>query len=182
MGIAEENRLSPTIIALKWGIIGGIISFILTLFIKYSGLEEDFTESLGWVSFLATLLINTSVLYLTLKEVRDHQDDVLSYGQGLGNSTLLGAIWGVASGGFNYIYLNFIDQGVIQKQMDLAREKLESQGLSESQIEEAEKITKLMMGPGIQFLMIVVVTILFMFLLGLVVSAIVKREKSIFDE
>ena len=55
MGIAEENRLSPTIIALKWGIIGGIISFILTLFIKYSGLEEDFTESLGWVSFLKTI-------------------------------------------------------------------------------------------------------------------------------
>lgn len=182
MGISEENRLSPTVIALKWGIIGGVASFLLTLITKYSGLEESFTESLGWVSFLVTLLINTSILYLALKEVRENQDDILTYGQGLGNSTLLGAIWGVASGGFNYIYLNFIDQGVIQKQMDLAREKLEGQGLSESQIEEAEKMTQLMMGPGIQFIIIVLVTIIFMFLLGLVVSAIVKREKSIFDE
>ena len=71
MGISEENRQSPTIIALKWGIIGGVISFILTLFTKFSGLEEDFTESLGWVSFLATLLINTSILYFALKILRE---------------------------------------------------------------------------------------------------------------
>ena len=94
MGISEENRLSPTVIALKWGIIGGVASFLLTLITKYSGLEESFTESLGWVSFLVTLLINTSILYLALKEVRENQDDMLTYGQGLGNSTLLGAIWG----------------------------------------------------------------------------------------
>jgi hypothetical protein len=94
----------------------------------------------------------------------------------------LGAIWGLVAGGFNYIYIQFIDNGVVQKQLDLARERLEDQGLSNSQIEDAEKMTKMMMGPGVQFVIIVVVTTLFMFLLGLVVSGILKREKSLFDE
>jgi len=178
----EDFKVSNSVLALKWGVIGGICSFVLTLITKYSGLEEDFSETLGWVSFLATLFINTTILYLALKEVRSNQDDLLSYGQGIGNSLLIGAIWGVISGGFNYIYLNFIDQGVLQKQMDMAREKLESQGLSESQIEDAEKITKMMLGPGIQFMIIVFVSILFTFLLGLIVSAILRREKSIFED
>ena len=175
----EDLKLSNSVLALKWGVIGGITSFVLTLVTKYSGLEEDFSETLGWVSFLGTLLINTTILYLALKEVRSNQDDLISYGQGLGNSLLIGAVWGVVSGGFNYIYLNFIDQGVLQKQMDIAREKLESQGLTESQIED---ITKMMLGPGIQFMIIFFVSVLFTFLLGLIVSAILRKEKSIFED
>jgi hypothetical protein len=65
--------------------------------------------------------------------------------------------------------------------MELARQRLEDQGLSESQIQEAERITSMMMGPGIQFITIVIVTIFFLFLLGLVVSGIMKRDKPMFD-
>jgi len=114
--------------------------------------------------------------------VRAENDGFMSYGQGLGASALLGAIWGLIAGAFNYIYLQFIDNGVVQKQLDLARERLEEQGLTESQIEDAEKITKMMMGPGVQFVIIVFVTTLFMFILGLIVSGVLKREKSVFDE
>lgn len=177
-----EIKVSNSVLALKWGVIGGISSFIVTIFTKYSGLEEDFSETLGWFTFLATLLINTSILYLALKEIRSNQDELISYGQGLSNSLLIGAIWGVISGGFNYIYLNFIDEGVVLKQLEIAREKLERQGLTESQIEDAEKITKLMMGPGIQFMIIVIFSVLFTFLLGLIVSAILRKEKSIFED
>ncbi len=174
--------MSPSLIMLKWGAIGGLLSFIFTLITKFTGLEDDFSETLGWVSTIFTLIINVTILVLALREVREENDGFMSYSQGLGSSTLLGAIWGVVAGGFNYIYLQFIDQGVVQKQLDLARERLEDQGLTESQIEDAEKITKMMMGPGVQFVMVVLVTILFMFILGLIVSGVLKREKSVFDE
>lgn len=178
----ENQKMSPSLIMLKWGAIGGLLSFIFTLITKFTGLEDDFSETLGWVSTIFTLIINVTILVLALREVREENDGFMSYGQGLGSSTLLGAIWGVVAGGFNYIYLQFIDQGVVQKQLDLARERLEDQGLTESQIEDAEKITKMMMGPGVQFVMVVVVTIVFMFILGLIVSGVLKREKSVFDE
>lgn len=174
--------MSPSLIMLKWGAIGGLLSFIFTLITKFTGLEDDFSETLGWVSTIFTLIINVTILVLALREVREENDGFMSYGQGLGSSTLLGAIWGVIAGGFNYIYLQFIDQGVVQKQLDLARERLEDQGLTESQIEDAEKITKMVMGPGVQFVIVVLVTIVFMFILGLIVSGVLKREKSVFDE
>lgn len=178
----ENQTTSPSLIMLKWGAIGGLLSFIFTLITKFTGLEDDFSETLGWVSTIFTLIINVTILVLALREVREENDGFMSYGQGLGSSTLLGAIWGVIAGGFNYIYLQFIDQGVVQKQLDLARERLEDQGLTESQIEDAEKITKMMMGPGVQFVIVVLVTIVFMFILGLIVSGVLKREKSVFDE
>ncbi len=66
--------------------------------------------------------------------------------------------------------------------MDLARQRLEDQGMSESQIQDAEKITNMMLGPGVQFVMVVVATTFFLFVLGLIVSGIMKREKPMFDE
>ena len=178
----ETTSTSKSLILVKWGIIGGLLGFLFSVITQYSGLAEDFSETLGWVSFLVTFLINVTVLFLALKEIRSQQAGFLSYGEGLGSSTLLGGIWGVVAGGFNYIYIQFIDDAVIQKQMDLARQRLEDQGLTESQIQEAEKITKLMLGPGIQFITIVFFSVLILFVLGLVVSGIMKREKPMFDE
>ncbi|MEY4955187.1 MAG: hypothetical protein RI981_1272 [Bacteroidota bacterium] len=178
----ETNTTSKSLILIKWAIIGGLISFIVSVITQYSGLAEDFSETLGWVSFLVTFLVNVSILFFALKEVRAQQAGFLTYGEGLGSSTLLGAIWGIVAGGFNYIYINFIDDAVIQKQMDLARQRLEDQGLTESQIQDAEKITNMMLGPGVQFITIVFFTVIFLFFLGLIVSGIMKREKPMFDE
>lgn len=178
----ETTTTSKSLLLIKWGIIGGLLSFLVSVVTQYSGLAEDFSETLGWVSFLVTFVINVTVLFLALKEVREQQGGFLTYGEGLGSSTLLGGLWGIVAGGFNYIYINFIDDAVIQKQMDLARQRLEDQGLSESQIQDAEKITNMMLGPGVQFITIVFVTVLFMFVLGLIVSGIMKREKPMFDE
>lgn len=165
----------------KWGVIGGLLGFIFSVVTQYSGLAEDFSETLGWVSFLVSFVLNVSILFLALKEIRTLQGGYMSYGEGLGSATLLGGIWGVVGGGFNYIYINFIDDTAIIRQMELARQRLEDQGLSESQIQDAERITSMMMGPGVQFITIVMVTIFFLFLLGLVVSGIMKRDKPMFD-
>jgi len=154
---------------------------LFSLVTQYSGLAEDFSETLGWVSFLFTFVLNVSILFLALREVRELQGGYLTYGEGLGTSTMIGAIWGLVSGGFNYIYINFIDDSMITKQMEIARERMEEQGLTASQIRDAERITTMMTSPGIQFITVVFVTTLIIFFLGLVVSGIMKREKPIFD-
>jgi hypothetical protein len=69
----------------------------------------------------------------------------------------------------------------MQRQLDLARERMEDQGLSASQIQSAEEMTRIFLNPGMQFVMVVLMSILFNFLLGLIVSAVVKREKPIFE-
>ena len=55
------------------------------------------------------------------------------------------------------------------------------QGLSASEIQQAEKLTNMMLGPGVQFVTVVIATIFILFIVGLVVSGIMKREKPMFD-
>lgn len=176
-----ETTPSSSIIALKYGFIGGLLSFLFSTLTNVMGWAEQFQESLAWVSSVYSLLLAVTVSYLCLKEFRDQNEGFISYGKGLGLSTLLGAITGLSAGGFNYIYIQFIDNSVMQRQLDLARERMEDQGLSASQIQSAEEITRLFLNPGIQFAIVVIMSILFNFLLGLIVSAVVKREKPIFE-
>jgi hypothetical protein len=176
-----ENKNSSSLIALKWGSINAILSFIYTLITKYSGMIDNFEESIGWLSSIFSLFLTITILVLALREFREQNGDELKYSSGLGLSTLTGAVTGLISGAFNYIYLVFIDNSSVAKQLEQVREKWEEQGLSQSQIEQAEKMTSLFMGPGVQFVTIVFVSVLFFFLFGLIVSGILKREKSIFE-
>jgi hypothetical protein len=58
---------------------------------------------------------------------------------------------------------------------------MEDQGLTASQIQSAEEVTRMFMNPGMQFVIVVIMSLIFNFFVGLIVSAVVKREKSIFE-
>lgn len=176
-----ESTASSSIIALKYGFISGLLSFLFSTLVNVMGWAENFQESIGWISSVWSLLLTVTLSFLCLREYREQNQGFISYGQGLGLSTLLGAITGLVAGGFNYIYIQFIDNTVIQRQLDLARERMEDQGLTASQIQSAEEVTRLFMNPGMQFVIVVIMSLIFNFFVGLIVSAVVKREKSIFE-
>ncbi|MCE4216611.1 DUF4199 domain-containing protein [Aquirufa antheringensis] len=177
----SESTASSSIIALKYGFINGLLSFLFSTLANVMGWAEQFQESMGWISGVWSLVLSVTVLYLCLREYREQNAGFISYGKGLGLATLLGAISGLVAGGFNYIYIQFIDNTVIQRQMDIARERMEDQGMSASQIQSAEEMTAMFMNPGMQFVIVVIMSVIFNFLLGLIVSAVVKREKPVFE-
>lgn len=117
-----ESTASSSLIALKYGFISGLLSFLFSTLVNVMGWAENFQESIGWISGIWSLLLAVTITFLCLREFREQNEGFISYGQGLGLSTLLGAIGGLVAGGFNYIYIEFIDNSVIQRQMDIARE------------------------------------------------------------
>lgn len=177
----SESSASSSIIALKYGFISGLLSFLFSTFVNIMGWNEQFQESIGWISGIWSLVLSVTLSVLCLREYRELNGGYISYGQGLGLTALLGAISGLAAGGFNYIYIQFIDDTVVKRQLELARERMEDQGLTASQIQSAEEMTAFMMNPGVQFVIVVIMSVIFNFLLGLIVSAVVKREKPIFE-
>lgn len=177
----QQQKNSYTIIALKWAIINSLISFIFSVITKYSGLVDNFEESIGWLSTIFSIILSVSILFFGLREFRNVNNNELKYSTGLGISTLIGAVSGLFSGAFNYVYLTFIDNSSTAKQLEMVREKWEEQGMSQSQIEQAEKVTAMVMGAGVQFVFIVIASVFVFFFLGLIVSGILKKEKSIFE-
>lgn len=172
---------TSTQITLKWGLIAGVVYFISTFIQQYAGLMDELIESNSWISVIVGTVLNISFLVLAIKEFREENDDTISYGKGLGISTLLGAVSGVVTGLFNFVYISFIDTEYIQKQMEKVRDQWEARGMTTEQMSQAEGVTQFFLTPGAQMVIITLVSIVFHFLLGLIVAAVMKREKPIFD-
>ncbi|MCR9254195.1 MAG: DUF4199 domain-containing protein [bacterium] len=166
----EVQGVSVKQVAVKWGLILGMVSVILTLIVQLLTLYEN--QWAGWIG----LPFSIAVVFLAHNAFKNEGDGFMSYGQGLGIGVLLSLIASVISSLFNWVYLSFVDDGMIQFQIEKAHEEWEKQGMSSAQIEQAEGFMDIMMNPVTMTILGIVMGTLFGFLISLVVSAITQKK------
>jgi hypothetical protein len=123
---------------IRWALIGGGLSFGLTLLTNLIGLNKSIGLSfvLGFGAYLA-------ILVLGVKEYRELSGGFIPYGRAFLVAFLIAAISTVISVVLNYIYMNFLNPAAIETQLEMSRSIIEKFGLPEEAVEksmeEAEK-------------------------------------------
>ncbi|MBT9395548.1 DUF4199 domain-containing protein [Hymenobacter sp. NST-14] len=175
-----ENTVTPAVtpasVAIRYGLLVGIVTVIYSLILMATGLEQK--PALGFVTF-AILIVG---IVLAHKYFKQHNGGFMSYGQGLGIATIMGAVIGTLSSIFRYIYVNFVDAEYTQRAIEAARAKLEADGLSDEQIEQAMSISSKMLATGPMSIVFgILASAFFGFLLALVISAFTKNARPEFE-
>lgn len=170
-----ENQTTTTRTALKWGVIIGIISILYSTAIMVSGQIGNQV-----LSYPIYLIIAVGI-YLAMNDFKKENQGFMSYGQGLGLGTLMSAISGLISSFFSMAYMKFIDPTITDQIMKKAVDDMEKKGIPDDQIEKAMEISKMFMNPGAMFVMGLLGAVLIGFILSLIVAAIVKKDKSVFE-
>lgn len=170
-----ENQTTTTRTALKWGVIIGIISILYSTAIMVSG--QIGNQSLGYVVYL---IIGVGI-YLALNNFKKENLGYISFGQGLGLGTMMSAIIGLLSSFYSFAYMKFIDSSIIDQILKNAEREMEKKGLPDDQIEQAMEYSKMFMSPGIMFVAGVFFTVFLGFILSLIIAAIMKKDKPVFD-
>jgi hypothetical protein len=170
-----ENQTTTTRTALKWGVIIGIISILYSTAIMISG--QIGNQALGYVIY-AIIAVG---LYMAMNDFKKENQGFMSYGQGLGLGVLKCTIVGLISGFFSFAYMKFIDPTITDQMMKKAIEEMEKKGLTDDQIEQAMEYSKMFMNPGVLFIAGLIGTIFIGFILSLIIAAIVKKEKPVFE-
>lgn len=173
------EKPSTARVALKWGLISAVISIVYSVILIVIDKYQD--PSLNIINSIFSLVVTVGILIYAMKDYRTLNNGYLSYGEGLGLGTLTTTVAGVVVGLFSFVYLKFIDSSSLQKGMAQARDKWEEQGLSEEQIEQAEKYGAMFTSPGAIFVLSVFIALLFGFILSLIVAAVMRREKPVFE-
>jgi hypothetical protein len=155
----------------KGGVITGVVLVVYSLVSNMT--ESPALQSAGlWVLFFSLII----GIVLTHRAFKDENAGFMSYGQGLGIGSVLGMIAGLISGIFNFIYLSFIDTGLIQRQMEQARIEMEDQGLPDEQIDQSMQFFEMIMTPGMMLIMGILGALFFAFVFSLVISAFTKNN------
>ena len=162
-------------VALKYGLIFGVIGSIYGILLYVFHLESN--NFLPYLSFVLMVL----AIVQGIKDFRNQNEGFISYGQGLSIGALVGTIMGLVSGTLNTFYITVIDSSPLSRMNDVARERLERQGLDDAQIENALEISQKFQSPGILFLLGVIGSVFFAFLLSLIIAAIFQKKRPTFD-
>jgi Protein of unknown function (DUF4199) len=154
-----------------------VIGALFSLLLYFTGFQ---TEKLAVGQHLTWLMViaHAAVLWFGIKAVREESPDKsLSYGQGVGAGTLISLYSGLMSAVYTFIHFKFINPNFFDYQMELVRQKWVQAGMSDTQMEQAESITRKFMGPGVSTCFALVATVIFGLILSLIIAAILKRPK-----
>ena len=171
----EENSslaVTPRSVGIRYGLIMGIISIVL--FLVFVIVDIDTYLKVGrWIS--ACLAI--AILILAHLYYRKNGDGFMNYGQGIGIAFWAGLISSVIGNVFTYIYVKFIDQGMITAIRENAIREMEEKGQSDEQIEMAMKFVDMFTNAEALVLFGLFFGILGMIVFGLIVTIFTQKPR-----
>lgn len=166
------TQTTPSKIALKYGIILGIIFIIYGTILQLLDLDMQTANYLGWLNFVVLLI----GIIMAIREYKQETGGFMTFGQGLGLGTLLSFVSGAISALFTYFYIKFIDGSLMEKIKEAQLIELEKQDLSDEQMEQTMEMMDKFTGAGVIAISSVFMCLLLGFIFSLIVSAIMKNE------
>jgi Protein of unknown function (DUF4199) len=158
--------------ALEYGIILamiGIVSMLLPVIFKF--------DMNSWLYRIFSWVLTIGTLTWAIKSFRDKKNDgYLRIGQGVGLSSLIGIWSGLVLAIFVYLLYTVISPELLDTIMNQAYENMQKQNLTDEQIEQSMSMVGWMFKPGFFAVMAFLGTILFDVILGLIISAILKKD------
>lgn len=132
---------------------------------------------LGLLTSTLIMVATFFTIYLGIKEIRETQlDGFLTFGQGFKSGMAIALIAGIVSAIFTYIYIEFIDPGLIDKVMATTEAQWEEQNMPEEQMDMARKWMGYMMNPLIMSLIATVSVIFWGMIKSLIAAALLKKD------
>src|SRR5689334_20812916 len=102
----QQQAHAPSIfrIATKYGLIQGVLGFIVFLVVTLSGIRPNWSSGIGIVLLIVLMV-------LAHREYRKTHEGMMTYPQGLGLGTLLAVIASVVTGILLFIDVKYINTG-----------------------------------------------------------------------
>ncbi|WP_299821196.1 DUF4199 domain-containing protein [uncultured Pontibacter sp.] len=173
--IETQQQPSVTSVAVKYGFLTALVGVVYSLIIMVADLGDN-----RILSSLAYLILIGGIV-LAMKQYKAQSGGYMSYGQGLGIGSIVSVLFGLLSGLFTWIYTSFVDTEYMPRMMEKQREQMIQQGLSDEQIDAGMKMAENFQGPLTMILGAAVITLIFGFILSLIISAIMKNSRPEFE-
>lgn len=167
----EEQQAAPGIagIATKYGLIQGVLSFVLFIIWALAGVQQN------WVTSLISIAVLVVLMVLAHREFKKTHEGMMTYPQGLGSGTLLSIVSSVVSSALVFAYVKFINTGYIAATLHAQEAALAQRGMTGAQAQQAMAITSMIMTPGGILITSLISGVVLGFIVALIVSIFTQK-------
>jgi preprotein translocase subunit YajC len=160
-----------------YGLMLAVSNIVLTLVFFFLGYQTDKMSQGRWIVSLLPLVVTIVVMWLGIKAAREEaKDSSLSYGKGVGTGVLIALYAGLIGAVYTFIHFTFINPNFADYAIDMARQQWIAAGMSDNQMEQAEKFLHLIYKPGVLAVMSAILSPLFGLVVALILAAFLKRQ------
>jgi len=169
----SQRAMTAGLIIAGAGILLGLVFYVTGM-----DMEMITNPTLSWINRLLLIGISYYFTYAALKNHRDQDlGGYLSIGQGIGLGTLAGLVTGVVSAVWFFIFTSFIATDMMDKIKEVSLEQMQEQGQSAEAAEQAMEVMSFFFNPLFFAVMVVISSVFFGFLCGLVAGLVLKKDK-----
>ena len=168
----SEEKISVKSASLKYGLIYGLISIIMFIFLQVTKLDQSIIASiLGFAVMIGALI-------WILNDFKKNNQGFMSFSEGFGLGMLVYLIGGTISGLFSILYMNVLDPSYVANKIAEARANMEQQNpnLTDEQIDFALSWSSYFMQPIPFFIVVMVFTLVIGAIVSLILAAILKKD------
>jgi multisubunit Na+/H+ antiporter MnhB subunit len=157
-----------------------VASFLFGLILFFAGYHNDpdklsTGQLIGSVGSVVILIIGL-VMAIKARRAEMPAEEDFGYGRALGAGALT-ALWAAVLGAvLTFVYASMINPGMQEVIVESEVAKLEEQGLSSEQIEQAEGFIELMTGPVAMSLTNLIFGFVMSFVIALIVAIFLRRQ------
>jgi hypothetical protein len=158
-----------------YALILTITGAVLQLLLYFTGYQTEKLD-LGEKLSLLSVPLSIAIICLGIKAVREESPGkYMSYGKGVGSGVLITLFSGLMSAVYQFIHLKFVNTEYLDYKMQQIQAQWEKAGMSAAQMEQAESVTRAMMGPVGSSIFVFFMTLLFGLIVSLIAAAFLKR-------
>jgi len=166
----ETTNVTTRSVGIRYGLILALISIVFFVIMNVAGLDMQ-----GPVSYLSYVFMIV-IFYLAHKYYKENGDSYMSIGQGVGIAFWAGLISSLISSAFMYVYIKFIDSAFVENIKTKQIEKMQEQGMSDEQIDQAMQFAGAFMSPEAMAGFGIFGGIIGALILGVIVSLFTKNS------
>lgn len=172
----EEKSKSTFKFNLTYGLITGAAVIILSLI--FYVLELPFDSPI--VKYAPFLIFIGGMVYGAHMYKNEFGNGFMTYGKAFGTSYLIGIYAAILASIYGFIYMSYIDPGIINQILEVTEQTLLDQGnMTDAQIDQALELTKKIASPGVANIMGLVWYAVILAIVSLITSIFVKNEEEI---
>ena len=172
--VTPPAAVTPTSVGLRYGLLTGLISIIISFVLNISHMEQS---PVKWLS----LFVLVGGIMLAQRFFRQANAGFMSYGQGLSVGMVLAAVSAALGGVFSYIYVTFIDPEMVTRILEKTRTDMEAKNMNAAQVDQAMHWTGMFIQGPVLVVSALVGGLLLGLLVSLVTAAILKNPKPEFE-
>jgi len=165
----QPGAPSITKIATKYGLIQGVLAFIVFIAGTLAAVQRNWVASTVDTALLVVLMV------LAHREYKSTHEGKMTYPQGLGSGTLLATVAAVISCILVYIYVKFINTGYLAALLKVQQAALEQRGMTAAQAQQAMAITSAIMTPVGLVVTSLITGVIVGFIVALIVSIFTQK-------